>query len=188
MKRRYGPWTILYRKTIFQNPWFKLVQDKVTRPDGKPGTYTVVHIIAGVSVLPIDDNGFVYLTKEFKYATGRVELETVSGGINRKESAQSTAKRELKEELGINAKKMTNLGTVNPFTATVLSPATLFIARKLSFEKARPEGTERITSIKMPLAKAVKKVLEGEITHSPSALLILKAKAFLENEGKHSQR
>ena len=56
------------------------------RLDGKPGTYSVVNLKPGVSVLAIDSKNYVYLTEEFHYGVGRVTLETVSGGIETDES------------------------------------------------------------------------------------------------------
>ena len=103
--KRHGPWQIVKTKEVYRDPWFRVDRDKVIRPDGKPGTYTVVHLKPGVCVLALDDDGQVCLTEEFHYAVGRVTLEAVSGGIEPDEDPLETAKRELKEELGITAKE-----------------------------------------------------------------------------------
>ena len=178
--RNYGPWKIHTSSEVYRDPWVRVVRDDVTRPDGKPGTYTVVHIKSGVSVLPIDDDGTTYLTDEFHYAVGRRTLETVSGGIEPAESAEETAHRELREEIGIEARELIALGTVDPFTASLLSPTQLFLARGLTFVPAAPEGTEVIRRVAMPFDEAVSLALQGEITHAPSCVLIFRAQAWLK--------
>jgi len=174
-----GPWKI--KKTIlkYKNPWIEVNEDQVIRPDGKPGIFGTVNMKSGVSVLPMDDKGYVYLTHEYHYAVGQKIVETVSGAGERGEKPVKTAQRELLEELGITAKKWTDFGTVDPFTTVVKSRAYLFLARNLKFTQKNPEGTEIIKMVKIRFDKAVKMVMESKITHGPSCVLILKVNNFL---------
>ncbi len=179
-ERKNGPWTIKETIPKYKNPWIEVKEDQVIRPDGKPGIFGIVNMKSGISVLPIDDDGFVYLTDEFHYAIEKDSIEVVSGAIDDNETPIITAKRELEEELGIKANEWTELGVVNPFTTVIKSPAYLFLARKLTFTKSNQEGTENIKLVKVKFKEAVKMVMESKITHSPSCVLILKAKEFLE--------
>ena len=156
--------------------------DEVTRPDGKPGTFTVVGVKPGVTVLAVDERLNAYLTEEFRYAVGRLSLEAVSGGREPGEGPLEAARRELKEELGAEASDWADLGEVDPFTSMVLSPARLFLARGLSFGPPRREGTEQIRCVKLPLAEAVQAVIDGRVTHAASCLAILKAERLLRAE------
>ncbi len=175
----HGPWTILNSKITYQTPWISVQEDKVIRPDGKEGVFSVITFKPGVSILPIDEHNNVYLTKEFKYALGRNSIEVVSGGVDENEKNLDAAKRELHEELGIEAQEWINLGTLHPFTSAVDSPAQLYLAKKLHFGKEKREGTELINMIKMPFSQAVQLVIESEITQGQSVALILKAKEYL---------
>lgn len=175
-----GPWTIKDSEEKYKNPWIKVREDKVIRPDGKDGIFGIVEMVSGISVLPLDDDGFVYLTDEFHYAIGQDSTEVVSGAIDQNEKPIEAAKRELKEELGIEANDWVELGIVNPFTTVVKSPATLFLARKLKFSEANPEGTEKINIVKVKFDEAVRMVMESKITHAQSAVLILKADKYLQ--------
>jgi ADP-ribose pyrophosphatase len=173
--KEHGPWKIRATRQIHQDPWVTVTQDDVLRPDGQPGTYTVVRVLFGVSVLAVDDDGYAYLTEEFRYAVGRSSLEVASGGCDEGEEPLATAQRELREELGIEASEWTPLGFVDPFTSMLLSPTHLFLARGLRFGEPSHESTEVIRRVRMPLAEAVTAVLDGHITHAPSCVLILKA-------------
>lgn len=178
--KQHGPWRIVSSREVYRDPWIEVQRDEVIRPDGEPGSHCVVRMKPGVSVLPLDDEGMVYLTDEFHYGIGCEAIEVVSGGMEPGEAPQRTAERELREELGITAGQWHDLGTVNPFTTIVVSPTRLFLARKLSFGDTDREGTEQIRIRAMPLAQAVEMVCDSRITHGPSCVLILKALRFLD--------
>jgi 8-oxo-dGTP pyrophosphatase MutT (NUDIX family) len=174
MEKKNGDWTIKGTEKIFENEFFKVYNDKVIQPDGKDGEYATIEFVEGVSVLPIDDDGLVYLTRQFRYAVGRESLETVAGGIEDEEPLEA-AKREAREELGIEAGEWIPLGAIDADTSILKAPSHQFIARKLSFRKPERDDTEEMESVKMKLDEAVQKVLDGEITHAPSCVLLLKA-------------
>jgi ADP-ribose pyrophosphatase len=176
----HGPWTVLQTREIYRDPWVVLRKDDVLRPDGQPGTHTVTRFKDGVSVLPLDEDGHVFLTEEFHYAQGRRGIEVISGGVEDGEDLRTAAARELREEVGIIASKWTPLGVVDPLTSQAISPITLFLAEGLSFVDATPDGTETIRRLRVPFAEAVEMVMRGEITHSGSCVVILKAARLLE--------
>lgn len=179
MIEKRGKWTVHDRKQIYKNPWIEVVEDQVTRPDGKPGIYGTVHFFDGISVLPVDEQGFVYLEKIFRYALGNEGIETVTGRVDPGELPIESAKRELKEEVGIEAKEWIPLGTTDPFTDAVYHTAHLFIARGLTCGERNLGGDEIITVVKVPFAESVRMVMASEITHGQSCVLILKAKEYL---------
>jgi ADP-ribose pyrophosphatase len=172
--QQHGPWTIVERHAVYADPWMQLVKDDVLRPDGEPGTYSVVQLKPGVCVVALDERENVHLTMEFHYGVGRVTLEGVSGGIEEDESAETAARRELAEELGIEAGTLHPMGMVDPFTASVVSPTQLFLAEALKLGTKAPEATEVIQHVSMPLSEAIAAVLDGRITHAPSCVLLLK--------------
>src|SRR4051794_12195637 len=99
--RQHGPWKVRSTRTVHSDPWITLTVDDVVRPDGSSGTFSVVQVKAGVSVLALDEEGNAHLTREFRYAIGRESLEVVSGANESGEEPLDAARRELKEELGI---------------------------------------------------------------------------------------
>ncbi len=110
MERKNGNWTIKGTEKKFGNDFFKVFEDKVIQPDGKDGNYATIKFVSGVSVLPIDDDDFVYLTKQFRYSAGRETLEVVAGGIEN-ENPLDAAKREVKEELDYSKSRLTRYDT-----------------------------------------------------------------------------
>lgn len=171
--RKHGPWGILSSDTMYQDPWIKVVRDQVVRPDGSHGTYATVQLKSGVCVVGLDDSNHVHLTREFHYAVGRITIEGVSGGIEDGESSRLAAERELAEEIGLKADSWTELGKIDPFTAAIDSTVTMYVAEQLTAVPTNPEATELIEHVVLPLDVAVRMVRKGEITHSPTCIILL---------------
>lgn len=173
--KSHGPWQIKKTNPIYQDPFLKVWLDDVVRPDGRDGTHIVASMKPGVCVLAVDECERVHLTNEFHYGIGRYSLEAVSGGIEPGEDVGETARRELKEELGIEARQWEYLTAIDPFTTIVVSPSHLYFARDLSLGEVDWEGTEQIEHVVLPIDQAVEKVMAGEITHGPTCILLLRA-------------
>lgn len=184
MERKNGNWTIRKTEKKFENGFFAVFEDDVVRPDGKDDKYATVRFKPGAAVLPIDDDDFVYLTHQFRYALGRKDIEAVAGAVDG-ESPLEAAKREAKEELGIEAEEWIDLGQIESNTSITDSTSSLFIARRLRLGKPETEGTEEIEPVKLKFDEALQKVHDGEITHGETCILLLKAAARIKNGSGH---
>jgi 8-oxo-dGTP pyrophosphatase MutT (NUDIX family) len=160
----------------------EVFEDEVIKPDGKDGTYATVRIKDGASILALDDDGFCYLVREFRYALGREDVAIVGGAIDEGEEPMDAARRELREELGIEAAEWTEMGRTHHSTSVIDSSSTLFLARKLTFTKKEEDSTEMLETVKMPFTEAVEKALNGEFTHASSCVLILRARQHLRED------
>jgi 8-oxo-dGTP pyrophosphatase MutT (NUDIX family) len=181
MARQNGPWTIKETICHFKDEFLALYEDQVIKPDGKPGNYAIVRMKPGVSVLPIDQDGAVYLTEQFRYVFGQSSIETVSGGVDEGEPPLDAARRELKEELGLEATDWTWLGTYQLDTSMVSNPVNLYLCRQLRFGPTKQEATEDIRTIRLPLEEAVQMVFDGRIVQAQSCLLLVKAHWLINN-------
>lgn len=184
MGTKKGPWTVKGSEIKYKNPWIEVREDAVVRPDGKDGICGVVTMKNGVSVLPYDLEGGVYLTEEYHYGVERITIEAISGGVDASESILEAAKRELREETGLTAAEWIDLGSLDPFTTVVVSSNHIYLARGLSQGKSSQEGTESIRVLKVPFTQALEWAMNGKITHGASVALILKTALLLDKEKK----
>jgi 8-oxo-dGTP pyrophosphatase MutT (NUDIX family) len=178
-ERAHGPWIIQAHRQKYTSEFVTLEEDRVRRPDGTPGTYATVALKPGVAMLPIDEHGDVYLTKQFRYAIGRGSVEVPSGSVEPGEEPLAAGQRELKEELGIDADEWIDLGVLDLDTSIVRCPVRLLVARSLRFAAADQDPSEVIRPLKASFEGAVDMVMDSQITHAPSCALILKASHYL---------
>lgn len=181
MEKKHGPWTIRETATKYCHELIEVYEDQVTRPDGAPGTYAKVKIKPGACVVAIDEKGNAYLARQFRYGIGRDSIEASCGCVEEGEKPEEAARRELREELGIEAGKLFDLGCVDPLTSMLDAPSYLYLATDLTFKETKQEGSEDIRIVKTPFDEAVRQALEGEITDTTSCILIMRAWHYLKN-------
>lgn len=86
MALKHGPWTIQETSQKYENSFLTVCEDQVLQPNGQAGSYATVTLKPGVAVLPIDSDGLVYLTRQFRYSLGKESIEVVSGVVEEQES------------------------------------------------------------------------------------------------------
>lgn len=180
--RRVGPYRISESREIYRNPWISVREDRVLRADGTPGVFGVVEMKPGSSVLALDRNEDVFLIREFKFGVERETLELISGAIDEGESPLDAARRELREEAGVEARRWVDLGVVDPFTTVIRSPNYLFLALDLHQVERRLDPGEVLEPARVPFAEALRMVMSSEITHAASCTLLLKAERYLRSD------
>lgn len=190
MRKAHGPWTILASHSRYANEFLAVQEDQVIGPDGAPTHYGVVVMRPGIAILPVDADGVVYLTRQFRYALGRESLEAIGGGLDEgEEDPLPAARREAREELGVTADEWHYLGQTDTDTSVLRGTVHLYVARELSFTEPDREGSETIRPVRMPLTEAVERVMDGAITHAPSCVVLLKAARLMQAErGGRSSR
>ena len=95
------PWRILESTIAFDEPWYRLRQDRVELPDGTVLDDYYVSVRADVVVIvAVSDDGIVPLVRQYKHGVQAVTLEFPAGAIAGGEAPLDAARRELAEETG----------------------------------------------------------------------------------------
>lgn len=175
-----NPWTTKNTKTIYENAWIKLEQHDVVIPSGKDGVYgKVCFKNKAIGIIPIDQDGNTWLVGQFRYTLDAYSWEIPMGGGLLENDFLESAKRELKEETGLTAEKWTNIMTIHTSNSVTDEEGFVYLAEGLTPGETAFEETEQIEVLKLPLAEAVQKVMDGQITDAISIAGLLKvAKMF----------
>ena len=168
-----NPWRTLSSERVYENPWISVREDQVTRPDGEPGIYGVVHYKnTAVGVLPVED-GHTYLVGQYRYPLEQYSWEIPEGGCPEEEEPLQAARRELKEETGFEAENWQLLGEAYLSNSVADEYAMWFLATGLTPGEWRPEGGEVLEVRRVPLDEAVRMTMDGTITDVLSQVALL---------------
>jgi ADP-ribose pyrophosphatase len=168
-----GPWTRHGRRTAYENAWITIWHDDVTRPDGAPGVYGVVHFAnRAAGVLVLDDEDRVLLVGQHRYALDAYSWEIPEGGVPEGESAEAGARRELLEETGVEASDWRELARIHLSNSVSDELAILFVATGLCHGDATPDGTEQLVIRWLPFADVLAMTLDGRITDAMTVVAV----------------
>ncbi len=96
---------------VYQNKWMRVREDKIERPSGAKGIYSVVEKPDFAIIIPVIDNQLV-LVEQFRYPIQKRSLEFPQGACESQPNIkpEDLARLELKEETGFTAKQITHIG------------------------------------------------------------------------------
>lgn len=170
------------RTPILQKDLFTVFEDSIELPNGEKRTYHSVKRSNAITVIPVTADNEIYLIKQYRHMYEKWMFEAVAGMVDSGEDPLTSAQRELKEEIGIEAKNWTQLGVTNAAGSVVTWDQYIYLATELTVGIAQLESSEQIELIKMPFEQAVEMVMNGEITISASIIGILMAQEYLNKQ------
>jgi 8-oxo-dGTP pyrophosphatase MutT (NUDIX family) len=152
------------RRVAYENPWMTVWHDEVIRPDGSDGIYGVVHFEnTAVGVLVLDDQDRTALVGQHRYPLDEVSWEIPEGGVPPGESALDGARRELREETGLEATTWVELAHLSLSNSITDERAVLFLATGLTHGEAAPEPSESLEVRWLPFSDVLAMTLDGRI-------------------------
>ena len=174
------PWKLLDTEYLVNAPWLKVAKEKCELPNGKiiDDFYTLWQP-DWVLILARTAEGKWVMTEQYRHGTGKIALEFPAGIIDRGETPEQAAIRELQEECGysINNEQLTtnncslkkniaNLGAypVNPDRHRGKFHV-VFIDGVVRAGETSFDETEEIESFEMSDGELQKKMLDGTFSH-----------------------
>lgn len=142
-------------------------------------TYQVVRHPGGAGVLPLHDDGSVTLIRQLRPAIDDFLMEIPAGRLSKGEDPAACAARELIEETGLRAEKFTPLGILHPSPGVFDEVVHLYLATGLTAGEAEPEDYEEISSIRIPLSKALEMAADGSMTDGKTIAALLRAQRHI---------
>lgn len=139
------PYRTVTSKIVYKNPWMRIREDKIIRPDGQEGMYGVMESRNSVMIVVLNDRGEVYLVYTYSYPAQSWNWELPGGGGDG-EDAIIASKRELIEETGIVADDWMLLGETRVCNGFMTERQNTYLARTLTMTNKKSAEDEVLVS------------------------------------------
>jgi ADP-ribose pyrophosphatase len=160
-------------KTVFSGPVFSIESGTLREPGGVKGRRDIVRHVGSVAILPVASDLSLTLIRQYRCAFKKMVVELPAGRVDRGETPLQAAKRELREEVGLGAKRWQRLMRILPTPGFCDETVTLFRASGLFPSVAEPDPDERIEVMSIPLPEALKRLQRGQIEDAKTAVALL---------------
>jgi ADP-ribose pyrophosphatase len=149
---------------------FKVLEEDVQLPNGHRSRLSRIDHKPCIAVVPVDEEGNFLLIRQYRHATGGYLLEIPAGNIDEGESPEVCVQRELGEETGFQAGRITNLFEGYLVPGYCNEYMYFYLAQKLYAAPLPPDDDEDIEIVRMSPVEAKDKLLRGEIRDVKTAL------------------
>jgi ADP-ribose pyrophosphatase len=161
-------------KWIYRGRIISLRADTITSGKEPPSTYDIVLHPGAVVMIPIDDKENIIFVKQWRRAIQKIIIELPAGTLEKEEPPEKCAQRELQEEIGYKAEKLTSLGgffTAPGFCNEYLH---LFLAQDLQKSHSVGDDTDLIDIVSYPLGETLAMIASGEISDAKTIIGVWK--------------
>lgn len=162
----------------FKGKIFNVRQDDALTCDGRPCTREVIEHNGGVSILALT-KGNLLLVSQYRYPLEKTLTELPAGKLEKGERPLDCARRELLEETGYEAERFTLLDISYPSPGCMEEIHYIYFAEGLTFKGQHLDEDEFLDVEKIPFEKALKMVMDNEITDAKTQIGILKLDKIL---------
>ena len=170
----------LSSKSVFKGSLLDIYVDEVQVHSGKRKIREYTKHPGAAAVIPILPDGNIGLIRHYRYPTNQIHIEVPAGKIDPGEDIETTAKRELEEEIGYVPKKLTFLTKINPCIGYSDESIWLYLGEEL--EKVENVQTdESIEFFPVSYDKAVELVWSGKITDVKTIISIFWLEKLIRN-------
>jgi ADP-ribose pyrophosphatase len=169
------------REVMYQGRAFEVQRLALRLPNGKIHPFDFIRHPASVTVLPVTEDGQILFVRQYRVGPELQLLELPAGALDEGEDPLTGARRELREETGLDALDLQKLG------AAYLAPGycdefmTFFIARQLSPAPLDQDEDEFLTIETYSIADALAMARRGEIHDSKTLAALFLAEPGLQN-------
>jgi ADP-ribose pyrophosphatase len=158
----FAPFPLARSERIYDSPWCGLRRDLLHLPDGALQEYHVLEITPAVCVVPVLADGSIAMLWQHRHPHGRTHWEVPAGRMHAGETPEAAARRELREETGLDAERLERMAGFFPTNGISAHYAHAFVAYG-----CRPAGelvldaAERLTMHVIPATAVRSRLLTG---------------------------
>lgn len=173
-------YTLLSAEQKFKGKAVNVWVDRIKFPDGFVSNVEIVRHPGAVTIIPVDDSGDIWFVRQYRHPVMETLLELPAGTLEPDEAPAVTAAREIREEIGMAAKELKELGRfyVSPGYST--ENMVVYLATGLSPAPLDKDLGEQIEVEIYPLRDVYAMIAEGRIKDGKTLAAFLLARDILQ--------
>jgi len=152
----------LETRKIYSGRVVALRIDRVMLPSGRKSIREVVEHRGAVAAIPVKGDKIV-LIRQYRYPVDEVIYEIPAGTREKNETPDETMARELEEEIGYRAGRLTHLFTFYSTPGFTTEKISIYLAEELEPVERRPEHDENIEVVEVEKERIPEMIKNGEI-------------------------
>lgn len=170
------PWRAGPPRRRYDNPWIALEEYDAVAPTGAPALYGVVRFKnLALAILPLHDDGTVTLVGQNRFPHADYSWEIPEGGGPLDGDPLEHARRELREEVGLEATYWREVLRAQLSNSVTDERAVGFIAMGLTAVPQAPDDTEDLAVARIPFREALETALDGHMPDMLTVAMLLRA-------------
>ncbi|MCC6259450.1 MAG: NUDIX hydrolase [Anaerolineales bacterium] len=174
------PFQLIKSETLLQGRTFKIRRDLLQTPDGRETKYEIVEHGGSVVIIPMDQAGNILFVRQYRHAAGMDMLELPAGTREKDEPFEECAAREIREETGMQAGTLKQLGSFYLAPGYSTEYMGVFLATDLKHNPLQADDDEFLAVEKIPVQQAFQMAERGELPDAKTLAALLMAKNYLE--------
>jgi ADP-ribose pyrophosphatase len=173
------PFELKKSEIIFPGRAFTIRRDTLRLPDGRETRLDIVEHVGSVVIIPVDEAGNILFVRQYRHAAGLDLLELPAGTLNEGEDPAECARREIREETGMAARKMEHLGGFYLAPGYSTEYMNVYLATDLVKDPLSPDVDEILTVESLPVEQALILAESGKIPDAKTlaALFLIKRRS-----------
>jgi len=173
MSTQAHPFQTISSRIAWSCPWYRVRQDEIITPDGRPGVYNVVEKADAVWIVPVTPAREVLMVYQYRYTIDEWCWEVPAGSVEPGQTPEEAAREELREEVGGLDGQLGYIGRFFLANGICNEVGHIFLATGVTSGETHHEAAEVMQVHRIPVARALAMARAGEITDGPSALALL---------------
>ncbi len=170
------------REVVYQGRAFDVYRLAARLPDGKVRPYDLVQHSDSITVLPLTQDGRLLLVRQYRVGSGGQLLELPAGVLDEGEDPLTGARRELREETGMDAAEIIKLGAAYLTPGYCTEFMHFYLARDLHAAPLEQDEDEFLNIESYPVGELLAMARRGEILDSKTLAALFLAEKYLEVE------
>jgi ADP-ribose pyrophosphatase len=176
----------LHSEQLVDGKLLKAYRDRVRLTNGTESVREWIDHPGASAVVPLFEDGTTVLIRQFRFPPRQTFIEVPAGKLDKEgQNPEEVAYRELEEETGWKASRMTSLGSLYPCIGYSNEVIHFFLAEGLTEGETGLEEGEVVEPFRVRFKEAVELAKRGEINDMKSAAALMMADAFLQREGRN---